>query len=634
MGNVRVIEALGRDGNPCEFLNQIKSLKLEDFDNTSINKVTTGSGFTSMILEGHLKYVICVPFKNLILNKQKWCEEKGIDVLSVYGEKDGGASEEEIKSFKGDKILVTWNSISKLVRALGSEVGKYRLAIDEAHKIIDAGAFRTDAIQDVIDNYKFFNSVVLGTATPIDDKYMHHEFKDLNRITIKWFNLEPVSVNYSRYSQKDIIRVGSIIGINHIAGFTDGNAHIFINSVTSIGKIIRLLRNSKDFDLKKIRVIASISDFNKEKLKRFSGLEVSISSINDEVKKVNFYTSTAFEGCDIFDEYGKTYIIVDGHQDCTKINITTQLPQIIGRIRDSKSKNKVELIYSPNMYLNNVTKDEFEKELFKIKNEAKFRIKHFEDGLNKTFDLVSYTQDFFNYSQTNQFIINRNGKFSFNDLAYYNELHNYETINKIYYVQKMEIEVNGKKKKVIPDGKSVVKEYNSIAYKYNPSPKIEIKGLNNLLLSKKVSFSELCKEYIEFKEKCKFDITGKIKSLEEFEPLLRKAYDKLGTHKMKALKFRKSLIDREILLKDQISSKEVKIVEMLKLRNGEWISAEELKKKLQEIYDMLGLNKKAKSTDVNLYFSCKDKTRRVEGVPTRGIQIIKPKITLKSTVSY
>jgi hypothetical protein len=494
MEKVRVIEALDKNGNPCEYLSQIKSLKLEDFDNTFLNKVTTGSGFTSMILKGHFKYVLCVPFKSLIINKVKWCEEEGIDVLAVYGEKDGGASNEQIKAFKGDKILVTWNSLARLVNALGEEVSNYRLAIDEAHKIIDAGAFRADAIQDVVDCYKSFKAVVLGTATPIDDKYMHSEFNNLKKITIKWNSLEPVSVNYSRYSHNEILKVGAIIGINHLSGITKGNAHIFMNSVTSIGKIISLIKSHKDFELQKIRVIASLSDSNKEKLKRNSKLSVPISSINDEVKKINFYTSTAFEGCDIFDEDGKTYILVDGHQDCTKINISTQLPQIIGRIRNSKTKNKVELIYSPNRYLNNVTKDQFEEELKRIKIEAEFRLRQFKEGLSQTTDTITYMSDFEKMFQYNQFILERNGDFIFNELAWCNELHNFETVNKIYYVRTKEIEVNGKKQKVMSEGKCATKEYNSITYNFDPSPKIEIKGLNKAMISNKASFRELCEE--------------------------------------------------------------------------------------------------------------------------------------------
>lgn len=227
------------------------------------------------------------------------------------------------------------------------------------------------------------------------------------------------------------------------------------------------MKSQQNFDINKIRVIASSSDSNREKLKRFSKLNIPISSINDDVKRINFYTSTAFEGCDIFDQDGKTYIITDGQQDCTKINITTQLPQIIGRIRDSRTKNQVELIYSPNRYFTNLTIDQFEEELKLLKKEAEFRIRQYKEGLSQTIDLVSYKADFANIFQSSQFIIERKGSFIFNELAWCNELHNYETIHKIYYVQTKEIEENGKKQKVIPEGKSISREFNSITYNYD-----------------------------------------------------------------------------------------------------------------------------------------------------------------------
>lgn len=619
MGNVRMIEAVDKNGKPCNYLSQIKDLKIEDLDNTNLNKVTTGSGFTTLILESKLKYVICVPFKSLILNKEKWCKENGINVLAVYGERDGGATNSEIKSFNGDKILVTWNSLLRLIEGLGDEVKNYRLAIDESHKLIDAGAFRTDAIQDVIENYVKFKSVVLATATPIDEKYMHTAFKELPKVTIKWSNLEPVTVKYSRYSSKEMKQVGAIIGLNHLIGETLGNAHIFINSVTSIGKILNLMNSNKEFDYNKVRIVAANTDLNKEKIKRFSSLNLGISSINDEVKKLNFYTSTAFEGCDIFDKTGKIYIISDGSQDCSKINITTQLPQIIGRIRDNVNKNYVELIYSPNRYFNYTSKVEFEFELNKIKENALFELKHYKDGLSKAPDpsiFKSYQQNAF---RDNPFILERNENFVFNELAWCNELHNFETVNKLYYVPKKEIEIDGKKKKVIPEGQKVIKDHNHITYNYDPSPQIEIKGFNKSLISPKVSFKDLCLEYIEIRENIKFDLQEKGKKIELLEPIIKDAYSQLGPDKMKALKFRKTNIKRELALKSEILSKDLKIAQLLGLQIGKWISSEKCKSLLQNVYSDLSLNLVAKTTDLDKYFSYKVKVKRENGIVTRGI---------------
>ncbi|KAA6304120.1 hypothetical protein EZS27_044235, partial [termite gut metagenome] len=52
--------------------------------------------------------------------------------------------------------------------------------------------------------------------------------------------------------------------------------------------------------------------------------------------KVNFYTSTSFEGCDIYDENGKVYIISDRKKSHTLLDISTLIIPICGRIRDSK----------------------------------------------------------------------------------------------------------------------------------------------------------------------------------------------------------------------------------------------------------------------------------------------------------
>lgn len=613
-----MISAEKENGNPTNFLNEIANFSIIDLDNTCLNKVTTGCGFTTMVLESEFNFVVCVPFTNLILNKVKWCEKEGIDVLAVFSERNGGAKDEEIKNFKGNKILVTWNSIKRLVNALGEKVNDYRLAIDESHKLIDAGAFRTNAIQDVIESHKKFKAFVLATATPIEEKYMHSEFKNLTNVHIKWHNLEPVNVRYSRYEAKKIKEIGAIIGLNHFTGITDGNAHIFLNSVNGIAQIIKKMKSNEKFDSSEIRIVAAISDSNNEKIKKIGLNNLSISSINDSVKKVNFYTSTAFEGCDIFDSLGKVYIISDGHRDCSKINITTQLPQIIGRIRDNKDKNKVELIYSPNKYLSHVSKSEFELALVKEREDCGVILDLYHEGLKRVSNKLNFTLNF--SFDNNPFIIEREGTLTFNELAWNNELHNFDTIHKIYYVPKVEKEVNGKKKRIIPDGAKVEMVSNFISYRYDPHPQIEIKGSNKLLLTRKTSFKDLCGEYIEAK-KSKFDLKGISGMIAEQEPIILDAYEKLGPDKMRALKFRKCDLKDEIIKQDHIISKQAKICYLLDLRVGRWISSEECKIKLQSIYDKLGIRQIAKATEIGCYYSCKEKKCRVNGVLKRGFVI-------------
>ena len=72
---------------------------MEDLpDNVMLNKVTTGCGMTSLVLENDVNYVLVVPYVSLIKNKKTWCKERGIEICTVYY---GGANEDVIKGFKG-----------------------------------------------------------------------------------------------------------------------------------------------------------------------------------------------------------------------------------------------------------------------------------------------------------------------------------------------------------------------------------------------------------------------------------------------------------------------------------------------------------------------------------------------------
>ena len=71
----------------------------------------------------------------------------------------------------------------------------------------------------------------------------------------------------------------------------------------------------------------------------------TITTVADEVRQFNFYTSTAFEGCDIFDENGVNIIVSSPYLPYTLLDIRTTVRQVCGRVRNSKYKNEVHYIY-------------------------------------------------------------------------------------------------------------------------------------------------------------------------------------------------------------------------------------------------------------------------------------------------
>ena len=129
-----------------------------------------------------------------------------------------------------------------------------------------------------------------------------------------------------------------------------GNLHIFVNSVKFIAGVLKRIDISPD----DIRIVCANSKENERKL---SGYKIGKPS--DALCKINFYTSTCFEGCDIFDKDGKTYIISEGRNPHTLYDISTLFIQIIGRIRDSKYRNNIVHVVSNTQYNGNVSYQDF-----------------------------------------------------------------------------------------------------------------------------------------------------------------------------------------------------------------------------------------------------------------------------------
>ena len=87
--------------------------------------------------------------------------------------------------------------------------------------------------------------------------------------------------------------------------------------------------------------------------------------------------------------------------------------------------------------------------------------------------------------------------------------------------------------------------------------------------------------------------------IEQRHPLVKQAYDELGTAKVQALKYHVGNIRRE-LVKGLSIGDDYKIVKMINdaFQKQTPIAKNKAKERLQEIYDTLGLQRKAKATDL------------------------------------
>ena len=565
------------NGENNKYLGQFMS---ELPENVMLNKVTTGCGATTLALESKFPYVVAVPFRAMIENKLTWGAINNVNVCPVWPE----TSDEYIKNFKGDKFLTTYDSLHRLNSLI--DTSKYKIAVDECHKIIDAGSFRGPAIETVLENYQRYQSFVFMTATPIPDEYQHKELTHIPKVRVKWDNLLPVTVEYQRIP-KAIEKAMAVIALKHLEDKNFGNAHIFINSVDLIIKTIKILKENKLFDADKVNIICAKDKDNQNlnKIQYALGKKYSIKSVG-EVSKINFYTSTAFEGSDIFDENGKTYIATDGSRDHTKNDILVTLPQIIGRIRDTVYKNRVTVIYTKSNYNNGLTEEEFKQSIEKGLKGAESLVSDFNIVGKETQNTI------IEGAQKNPYVIERNGVLKVNHTAKQNELYSFRTLHQTYYVRE------GDK----PIKREIVN--NTLTYNWIPDSKdVDFKGINKLKLNGTPNFIEVCKEYCE-----NDNLTDSERSaiLVQY-PVISEAINLIGREKMKALRYRRKDIEEELIRQNKTASLQLKVVKLLNLKTGMWISADEAKERLQEIYTSLGITQKATATHLKTWYDLKPK---------------------------
>ena len=297
---------------------------------------------------------------NLVENKVNQ-EQHRNRVLGIFAGVTSYEIEEYISTHDVWKIAVTYDSLERTVDAI-SKIGidvynEFFLLVDEWHVLFNSYVFRNAAVMRLLNIVPLFDRVTYMTATPIEEEFLFDEIKHLPVIKVVWSNVKKTSV-YLIQTNKCLIKLAKIIR-EYIEGRAFGNLHIFVNSVTFIKKIIEYVGILPE----NVKVVCSTSNLKKGERSNqiILGDDYPIGKPLDPVKKINFYTSTCFEGCDIYDPNGRTIIVSDGDKKHSLLDISTLFIQICGRIRDSKYNDTVTYIFSKTRYKGDVTLDEFKE---------------------------------------------------------------------------------------------------------------------------------------------------------------------------------------------------------------------------------------------------------------------------------
>lgn len=558
-----------------------------------INKGKVGCGGTSLALEDNRDTIVCVPFVSLIKNKMA---KYGDKVLGVYE----GISKEMIAEYlKRDgvkKIMCTYDSLQKVVDVCGYD---YYLLVDELHLLFIQYVFRDKAVKSVLNLYKNFREWSFLTATPIEYDLMLEELKDVPTYQIDWEESREVTVRTIRCNQV-LCSMKNIIN-DFIDGKIFGNCHIFINSVDSIANLIKNCNLTNN----NCRIIFSK---NNDKYKN-TCQGITNGETTDEVKKINMYTSTCFEGCDLFDEEGKIYIVSDGSKAHTLYDISTQIRQIAGRIRNTKY-SEITHLYSSTRYNEDLTYEQYKDVVLEEEQKAKSYV----NKVNADNELIKGTKE-----STYAYVVKEeNGSLSFDPNRMKLDIYNYKCLHHIY-----SLSIN------------MAEEYRKVGITSISSvDKTSDKLLKNE--NTRTTFKDAVIEYDEImqrKQGISFCFTDdeRLKLLRNKYPFIDDAYRIIGMKKMEEMKYHTTNIKRLLINQSGKLDNRMKVAKLLKtvsgFREGAFVTGKQIKEILGNIYNVVGIKSKPSIDDFREFAVIEDKQKKIDGKNVRGyiIEYIKIK---------
>lgn len=636
------------------YMSEWEGFELPDFP-VIINKQITGCGFTEWCIRNRLNSIICSPRKILLENKEGqhpgevlYVRNDLDSVVNVDKDlnkddkdsafKDNSLSEsekEEIKkhidkmksdvqeyyrnclfSGKPCKILVTYDSFRHVKDALGNNIKIFNVIVDEFQSIFTDSRFKSDTEMEFLNYIRDIQNLCFVSATPMMDDYLEMlpDFKDLPYIEMRWDTLDPLRIikpELSVKSCKSIIPIATGIIQTYLDGnfqkytYLDDSGNIqeiesrelvvYVNSVKNICDIIKRCGLRPD----NTNVLCSNTPENQKKIRKAFGLTRSMLGGIGEVpgkgephKMFTLCTRTVYLGADFYSTNARSLILSDANIECLAVDITLDLPQILGRQRLECNpwKNRAEL------YFKSIIKEEsLEKLIARVKSKREktdqlLSIYSKGTSIEKHTLAETYRQSAKTFSYKDNYVaVNTHGGKDlfpvFNDLVMVSEIRAFQ-IQQIDYKDRFSV-IN-----TIRQG-----------------------TVSSTCTDKITEFLSQFDSYTQFTDKMKFicDNVGNFTE-EEFSSILdsiniifKNYYITLGRERIRSLQYKKSVLDSEYQRQknNQFNSRNLDDIIYSEFKVGEKYLKSYIKQRLGDIYESLGLKLSPKATDLEKYFEVK-----------------------------
>ena len=389
-----------------------------------INKQLPGCGFTEYCLRGPENVILCSPRKMLLENKK---DQHGRDVYLVINElekeltvdKDLSKVDKsqvfidtlkevvhgkdtvynrlmnEIKDYLNErkylgdkpcKILVTYDSyriVKDILESLGIFQSFYTV-IDEFQTILHDSKFKSNTELDFLYHLHQSHSALFVSATPMLEEYLNmlDEFDGLPYINMDWGSEDPSRILKPALKVLSMMSVGTKLP-EIIQSYKEGNfesairmvngyptkiisdeAVFYVNSVNHITSIIKKCNLQPE----EVNILCSNTPENLKRIQKKLGKKFIIGKVpleKEKLKMFTFCTRTVYLGADFYSTCARSFIFSDSNIDSLAVDISEDLPQILGRQRlfENPWKNEATFYYRSICDYRKVSQEEFDKEL-------------------------------------------------------------------------------------------------------------------------------------------------------------------------------------------------------------------------------------------------------------------------------
>ena len=621
-----------------QFISEWKEYSIPRGEHVIVDKGVTGCGYTEYCLTNKDNIVLCSPRKLLLENKR---DQHLRDINIIYLENDI-ENHSDVQDFESRiiehiqlclfkklpvKIMVTYDSLHYISEYLckNNTVGNYIFVIDEFQSIFLDSFFKSEVELNFVESLQSCPNVIYLSATPMLDKYLERldHFKDLKYFKLDWSNTGYVET--IKIQRKRVASLGTECG-KIIKKYLEGNfpttvnsnnipvesreAVFYFNSVSDIIRVIKKYGLTPDNTL----IICSRTRENEEKLRKIKFQIGRVPLKGEKYPMFIFCTSTSYIGIDFYSTCASTYVFADPNIESLALDISLDLPQIIGRQRDKSNpfKNDIILFYKTKRNGENELSEEKFKELQeKRKKETKILLDGFcsltevqqssyVQKLKSDIEVSQYSRDFVSISKNTNLPV-------YNYLIEISNERAWDVSRKDYQDQ---ITVT----KSLEETGYIVSEYES------DEDRIVSDFLSNHFYKTGI-FGEQMRMYCEFCDIYK-DNQDIMSSLDHkiSDSRFKGYYTFYGTSGCSSRKYRELELRKGF--KDYIKGDKLETLIYTNFKTGGRYTMKEIKQKLSEIYSLLCISKAPKATDLGKYFKLiKTKVTLSDKTVTNGFKL-------------